>query len=99
MGINRSNFLGGALDNADEGWSRWDMARTRLRHTHMRNYRVDEMVDDTVQKTHAIKATTPFEAAGKVLGQNVKLTKRQKGDWIRVVDEKKALVFSYIAKF
>lgn len=63
----------------------------------MRNYRVDEMEDDNVRKTHAIKAPTPFKAAGKVLGQNVKLTKQPGGDWVRVSDEEKGLVFSYIA--
>jgi hypothetical protein len=63
----------------------------------MRHYRVDEMEDDTVRKTYAIKAQTAFEAAGKVMSQNVKLTKRHEGDWVRVMDEEKGLVFSYIA--
>jgi len=65
----------------------------------MRTYRVDQMDDESVRKTHAIKAPTPFEAAGKVIGQNVKLTKRRQGDWVRVTDEEKGLVFGYIAKF
>ncbi|UVK49479.1 hypothetical protein BPNPMPFG_008129 (plasmid) [Mesorhizobium sp. AR07] len=63
----------------------------------MRSYRVDEMVDDTVRKSHAIKAPTPFEAAGKVISQTVKLTKQPEGDWVRVTDEEKGLVFGYIA--
>jgi hypothetical protein len=64
----------------------------------MRTYRVDEMDDETVRKTHAIKAPTPFDAAAKVIGQNVKLTRRHKGDWVRVTDGEKGLVFGYIAK-
>ncbi|UDL87024.1 hypothetical protein LGH82_17550 [Mesorhizobium sp. PAMC28654] len=51
------------------------------------------MEDDTVLKTHPIKAPTPFEAAGKVISQTVKLTKQREGDWVRVTDEEKGLVF------
>ncbi|UVK42003.1 hypothetical protein DBIPINDM_008416 (plasmid) [Mesorhizobium sp. AR02] len=53
------------------------------------------MEDDIVRKTHAIKAPTPFEAAGKI-SQTVKLTKQPEGDWVRVTDEEKGLVFGYI---
>ncbi|UVK46736.1 hypothetical protein BPNPMPFG_002442 [Mesorhizobium sp. AR07] len=63
----------------------------------MKNYRVEEMENDDVRRVHVVKASTPFEAAAKVVNQEVALSKQREGDWVRVTDKMKGLVFEYRA--
>lgn len=63
----------------------------------MRNYRVEEMDGNAIQKTHAIKASTPFDAAAKVINRQVTFRKNGEAVWVRVTDSHRGLVFEYCA--
>jgi hypothetical protein len=51
----------------------------------MKVYRVEEMDDNIVRTTHVIEAFTPFQAAVKAIGREVRLRKDEPS-WIRVTE-------------
>ena len=51
----------------------------------MKVYRVEEIENNTVRVTHAIEAFTPFQAAVKAIGREVRLRKDEP-NWIRVTE-------------
>ena len=51
----------------------------------MKVYRVEEVENNTVRMTHVIEAFTPFQAAIKAIGREVRLRKDE-ANWIRVTE-------------
>lgn len=51
----------------------------------MKVYRVEEIEKNIVRVTHAIEAFTPFQAAVKAIGREVRLRKDEPS-WIRVTE-------------
>ena len=51
----------------------------------MKVYRVEELDSNTVRTTHVIEAFTPFQAAVKAIGREVRLRKDE-ANWIRVTE-------------
>ena len=51
----------------------------------MKVYRVEEMDNNTVRTTHVIEAFTPFQAAVRAIGREVRLRKDEPS-WIRVTE-------------
>jgi hypothetical protein len=51
----------------------------------MKVYRVEEIENNAVRTTHAIEAFTPFQAAIKAIGREVRLRKDE-ANWIRVTE-------------